>query len=52
MPKDDCFTPCKSELLSDSEVKNGGFSSGNRGVPIDINVKGRLNRRVTVSTPV
>ena len=51
MPKDDCFEPCKSELLSDSEVK-GGVSSGRRGVPVDINVKGRLNRRVTVSTPV
>jgi len=52
MPKDDCFVPCESELLKDSEVKSGGVSSRNRGVPIDINVKGRLNRRVTVSTPV
>jgi hypothetical protein len=52
MPKDDCFVPCTNELLNETEVKGGGVSSRNRGVPVDINVKGRLNRRVTVSTPV
>lgn len=50
MPKDDCFVPCETELLSEKDVK--GVSRGNRGVPVDINVKGRLNRRVAVSSPV
>jgi len=49
MPKDDCFTPCDTELLSDSDVK---VKPKGQGVPVNIDVKGRLHKRVKISAPV
>ncbi len=49
MPKDECFTPCDTELLSDSDVKG---SNVEKGVPVNIDVKGKLRSRVILSAPV
>jgi ATP-dependent protease HslVU (ClpYQ) ATPase subunit len=46
--KDDCFVPCDTDALLDKDV----IGRQEKGKPIDINLKNRLQRRIVVSSPV
>jgi len=48
MPEDDCYTPCDTDALLDKDT----IGSKEKGKPLDINLKSRLEKRIVVTAPV
>jgi len=49
MAKDDCFVPCDTETLMDN---SGEIKAGKDGVPVKLNLKKVLRKRISISSVV
>ncbi|MDW8022380.1 MAG: hypothetical protein RMJ15_01345 [Nitrososphaerota archaeon] len=52
MPKDDCFVPCSADALLNKDVVDVIDSRRDAKVPVRVNVKKVLNRRIEINSPV